>query len=591
MPVRLWGLAGLVLGLCLLGAVLSPRPGGAQGRPAQERPNVVVIETDDQTAASIEVMPLTRRLIGERGATFVNSLTSYPLCCPSRATFLTGQYATNHGVLNNDPPLGGFYRLNSDNTLAVWLRQAGYYTALIGKYLNGYGTVNPHQIPAGWTEWRALVDPNTYRYYGYDFNDQGAIHRYGRFSENPDAPLDPASYASDVTTEKAVRMIERRAPRRQPFFLWLGYLAPHGGGPTPAGSRCSSDAEPMNLAKPAARHFGAFESSPLPVPPSFNEPDVSDKPSFIRDIAPLDGTEMGRITRSYRCRLESLLAVDEAVGRVIAALRATGELDGTLVVFTSDNGFEQGEHRLATGKNRPYEESLRVPLLMRGPGIGRRVTVPELVMNADLAPTILDLTGARPGRRMDGISLLPLLAAPRTLHGREIFIQGRAGSGPWSGIRTWRYTFVQHDTNRDGTVDEEELYDLASDPYQLRSVHADPAYGRVRALLARRLALLRGCAGDACRTEPHLRLELRLRRARGGCPLGAVRLRVEGADRGRLDLVRFRLGGRLLRLDAHRPFAARVPAAALRGRPPRLRADALLLDGRRITLDRTVGIC
>ena len=149
-------------------------PGAASTAPAQIRPNVVVIHTDDQDAASMAVMPRTRALVGGQGTTFVNSFASYPLCCPSRATFLTGQYAHNHGVLGNNLPKGGFEKLRGANTLAVWLRRSGYHTALVGKYLNNYGERNPREIPPGWSDWNGAVDPSTYQYYATTINRNGA---------------------------------------------------------------------------------------------------------------------------------------------------------------------------------------------------------------------------------------------------------------------------------------------------------------------------------------------------------------------------------------------------------------------------------
>jgi N-acetylglucosamine-6-sulfatase len=451
-----------------------------QAAAAPLRPNVLVIESDDQTVESMRVMDNVNSLIGDQGARFERSFVNYALCCPSRATFLTGQYMHNHGVLGNAPPDGGFDRfeaLHGDNNLAVWLRRAGYYTAMIGKYLNGYGNDPP--VPPGWSEWRAAA-PDTQAVYDYTLNENGALVHYG---------TDPADFKQDVLTRKAVNFVDRRAPRRKPFFLWLTYTAPHGGGPDPNPNPPSNCGD---TAKPASRHAHAFDSEPLPMPANFNEADVSDKPAAIRRHPLLGPGAIAAIRQRYRCRLESLLSVDEGVGAVVDQLRAQGELADTLLVFTSDNGFFHGEHRIPFGKLNIYEESIRVPLVMRGPGIPRGVTVNDLVINADLAPTIVDVASANPGLVMDGRSLIPVAQDPGIEQGRELLVEQPS----FEAIRTERYMYAEHRTG------EQELYDLNNDPFELRSRHADPAYAVVKAQLAARLHELQDCAGSSCRIHP-----------------------------------------------------------------------------------------
>src|SRR5262245_9235995 len=269
--------------------------------------------TDDQTVESMGVMPNVKRLLADKGATFENSFVSFSLCCPSRATFLTGQYAHNHGVLSNKAPYGGYYALDGANTLPVWLQRAGYATALVGKYLNQYGLRNPREVPLGWTECHASVDPATYDYYGYMLNENGRLAHYGH---------DPASYQTDVYGRKAAEVVRRRAAAAAPFFLWVAFLAPHSGGP-------GKENRPPDSPLPAPRHLGRFASRPLPRPPSFNEADVSDKPGGIRSRPRLDATRIARVAQRYRLRLESLLAVDDAVARIVAALKQSGELNNT----------------------------------------------------------------------------------------------------------------------------------------------------------------------------------------------------------------------------------------------------------------------
>jgi N-acetylglucosamine-6-sulfatase len=449
-----------------------------QAAAAQGRPNVVVIESDDQTVESMRVMGKVNSLIGDKGATFQNNFVNYSLCCPSRATFLTGQYEHNHGVLGNSPPNGGFGRfeaLHGDNNLAVWLQDAGYYTGMIGKYLNGYSN-NP-LIPPGWSEWHAAA-PNDQGVYNYALNDNGTIFHYGET---------PADFKQDVLTGKAVDFVDRRSHKPKPFFLWLTYTAPHAGGPDP------NPNPPFNCngtAKPAPRHAHAFDSEPLPRPPNFNEADVSDKPPAIRNLPVLSAGEIADIQRKYRCRLESILSVDEGVKAIIDELRANGELENTLLMFTSDNGFFHGEHRIPGGKTRIYEESIRVPLQMRGPGIPRGVNVGALSINADLAPTIVDAANANPGLVMDGRSLIPVAQQPGIEQGRELLIEEPS----FEAIRTERYKYAEYSTG------EKELYDLQQDPFELQSRHNDPVYASVEAQLAARLHELQNCAGASCRT-------------------------------------------------------------------------------------------
>ena len=453
----------------------------------QAAPSVLVIETDDQTAESMRVMQNVNSLIGAQGATFTNSFVNYSLCCPSRSTLLTGQYAHNHGVLGNAPPDGGserFTALHASDNLAVWLKTAGYYTALIGKYLRG--RADDASVPPGWSEWHEA--PVGYGVYNYPINDDGIVTQHGQA---------PGDFKQDVLTGKAVDFINRRAPKPKPFFLWLTYTAPHWSPPDP------NPNPPTNCghaAKPAPRHAHAFDSEPLPTPPSLNEADVSDKQAAIAALPQLGAGQIADIQRKYRCELESLLSVDEGVKKVLNALQSKGALDDTLVIYTSDNGYFHGEHRIPPGKMRIYEESIRVPLQMRGPGIPPGVTVDPLAINADLAPTIVEVANAaRPGLTMDGRSLIPLTEQPEREQGRELLIEepgtlsGAEVWGPgFEAIRTERYVYAEF------TTGETELYDLQSDPFELQSLHADPAFDTIKAELADHLHQLQVCAGPTC---------------------------------------------------------------------------------------------
>ncbi len=413
MSARALAAALLALGVALAAA------GCGQGTQAQQgaRPNIVVIMTDDQTLESMRVMDGTRAALGAAGTTFQQAIVSSALCCPSRATLFTGQYPHNHGVLGNRPPEGGYGRLDTSEWLPLWLQRAGYHTLHIGKFLNRYGQDNPpSEVPPGWDEWYASVDRSTYQFYGYQLNENGVVSPYGR-------------YSTDEYTDRAVDAVARLAPSARPFFLSLAYLAPHAGGP-----RDPDDPAGLGSPSPAERHRDRFAFEPLPRSPAFSEADVSDKPGFIRRRSRLSAARTAAIEENYRQELESLLAVDEGVVALVEALRVSGELDNTLIVFTSDNGFFHGEHRVPYGKVMVYEPSIRVPLIMRGPGVPAGERRRQLVSNADLAPTLLEAAGAAPALPQDGRSLFGLLRDRDLRWGRELLIEGPSGL-PGGGLQ------------------------------------------------------------------------------------------------------------------------------------------------------------
>ena len=501
-PARLRhaGKATLLLVLAASAGLTTGSRQPALAEPAAEQPNLVVVMTDDQTVAELAGMPHTRRLIGANGVSFDRFYVSYPVCCPSRATYLTGQYAHNHGVMGLYPPTGGYGRFDKHNALPVWLQRAGYHTAHLGKFLNGYGDQEAADVPPGWSDWHATVDYSTYQMWGYKINDNGRINTYGHaFDERPKL------YQTDVLTAKATRIIRRQAGRR-PLFLSVNYLAPHHE------SR-SIQRRTGLLVRPAPRHRGAFASASLRRSASFDEADMSDKPRFLRRRTALSARDIATIRRDSRARRAALLAVDEGVGRIVRTLHRAGELDNTYIVFTSDNGYMQGEHRVRSGKMLPYDPSTRVPLLLRGPGIPAGRNSRELTANIDLAATLVDLAGARAGKTIDGRSLMPFARNPGLQTGRAILHE--TGGARYAGareqdegtnsrrplkrvmsyraIRTPEWLYVRW---RNGS---RELYDLRRDPEQMRSRHAGRRYRGIRRSLARRLGLLARCAGESCR--------------------------------------------------------------------------------------------
>jgi N-acetylglucosamine-6-sulfatase len=485
------GVASVTLAGCLGGSDEDDDP-ARQNSGTGRGLNVVVVLTDDQEPASLRVMKTVRRELISGGTSFQNAYATLPQCCPSRATFLTGQYAHNHGVRGNEPELGGYAHLDNSETIATWLDAAGYRTGWVGKFLNGYGEPDKSQVsgdaaltdvPEGWDRWWAPVAHTEAMMYGYALNENGTVRRYGTSADD---------YQTDVLARKASGFVREAAAGDEPFFLVVAPTAPHKESDVRVGPSVTPPRDP----RPAPRHLGAFADEALPRPPSFANRRLEDQPLAERLVAKYEGRPHGldvrELTTGYRSRLESLLAVDELIGRVTSELRRTGELGRTLVVFTSDQGFVLGEHGLV-GKQLPYEESVRVPLVVRGPGIpaGRTVGVP--VANVDLAPTIVDAADTEAGLEMDGISLLGALRSGGAPQKRAILLEGFEEL-PFAAVRTpGGYGYFETERG------EVELYDLDADPYQLRNLAELPRYAALRDRLAARLAELRTCAGNSCR--------------------------------------------------------------------------------------------
>jgi N-acetylglucosamine-6-sulfatase len=484
-----------VVVVCLLGAGCDLPTGVVQN---SDRPNVILILTDDLDVRLLEEHPATYpnlRRLAAGGTTFENAFVTDPLCCPSRATILRGQYAHNHEILGNWWPRGGsrkFRELGREgSTVATWLQDEGYRTVLIGKYMNGYeGT----RVPPGWSDWYGIAGD----YRSTRLNENGGIKYY-----------DPGRYhLDDVLAGKAAGYVRRAASDDPPFFMWLGTQAPHAP------------------ATPAPRHADALADTSLPKPPSFDEADVSDKPDWIRDNPSLDHRWIASMEDLYRKRLQSMLAVDEMVGRLVDTLRENGELENTYIFFTSDNGYHMGQHRLTTGKWTAYEEDIRVPLIVRGPDVPEGKKLEHLVLNNDLAPTFAELGGAEVPSFVDGRSLVPLMGdePPSVDDWRRAFLVeaatelGRAEADPTvddgspelplsgdpSPERQWGHPALEALRTEDGLyveyeTGERELYDLREDPYQLDNRYEIAAPDLIRHAEGW-LEALRGCTGATCRT-------------------------------------------------------------------------------------------
>lgn len=451
----------------------------------QAAPNIIVIMTDDQRDADpLERMPNTQALLVQQGLRFTNSFAVNPVCCASRASFISGQYSHNNGVWDNKPGErpGGFKAFHGDdNTVACWTQAAGYRTGLIGKYLNGYGmSESKNYIPPCWNYWWGLTSP--FRYYDYEVNDNGTIHTYGTADED---------YQEDVVSGLAQQFI---ANATQPFFLWITGIAPHSGYPG------------VNVPEPPRRYKGVFKNLELPRPPNFNEADFSDKPRFMRNHLPLmDGASLKLAKQSYRRRAETLLAADDMVGAIVNELQSMGLLDNTYIIFTSDNGFFNGEHRMPVAKHLVYEEALRVPLVIRGPSVPVGEVRTQMVSNLDVTATVTELAGATAGRAPDGRSLVPLFTSSdppwRTallLEGDDVLPAGKdIVYGYYSAVRTGAYKYAEHVNTKERYVGN-EFYDLAGDPYEVDSRPDDPDYQQVIDQLRPLLANLRTCQGDTC---------------------------------------------------------------------------------------------
>jgi arylsulfatase A-like enzyme len=421
--------------------------------------NILFILTDDQTVEEFNVntMPYLLSEPGERWVKFENAVVNTALCCPSRATILSGQYAHHHGVINNHKGR----QLRDSATVATWLNSAGYHTSLIGKYLNGYPfkSVPTNYIPPGWDEWNAFSkEPG---YFNYTLNQNGTLVPYGGTE---------TAYSTDVLKKKALQFLRGSA---QPFFLYFAPYAAH---------------DPYT---PAPQYATAFSNLQMPRSPNFNEADVSDKPEWIRARSLLTARGQQNQDRDRRSQYRALLSVDDAIEEFLSALTDRGILDNTVVVFMSDNGHLLGEHRVRT-KVSEYEESQSVPLWIRSgsavANIERRV-----VSNVDLASTFTDIAGVNPSIPQDGRSLVPLLngSATEWRNGALIEWLGETAVGkeslapPFWGIRTRTYKYVELNTG------EKELYDLVLDPYELQNVAGDPAYSQVQADLAAELKTLK----------------------------------------------------------------------------------------------------
>ena len=445
-------LVGALVLLCPVRATArSPAPA------ADGRPNIVLIVSDDQRFDTLWAMPILTERLAARGVTFPDAFVTNPLCCPSRASILTGDYSHTHLVYRQDPPFGRFEWFDDRSTLATWLHDAGYRTGLFGKYLDGYqhAAVTGY-VPPGWDRWVAFVHSEQV---DYQLTIDGELHAYGHA---------PGDHATEVLADQVVSFIRGSTG---PLFVEFTPSVPHAPAiPSPGDEDAFADLAPAR-------------------PPSFDEADVSDKPAWVRALPRLSPEQVSAIDAFRQDQYRSLLGLDRAIGRILDALQETGRLENTLIVFTSDNGILHGEHRWAK-KEAPYEEAIRVPMVMRwdADGWDAGAQMPGiLALNIDLAPTIADAAGVT-HPHTDGRSLLPVLEGSAPWRS-DFLVEHLEGTNPvptYCAVRSQRWMYVRY------TTGEEELYDLRADPYELENLAADPAERQV--LEGRRARLLELCS-------------------------------------------------------------------------------------------------
>lgn len=498
-PPRRWPAAALPAAMLAVVLVLAACVGGGGkdgtgGRTSPgddqrvKRPNIVYILADDLSWDLLDYMPNVKRL-QKRGMTFSNYFVSDTLCCPSRATILTGKYPHNTGVRSNDPPKGGFQvfrdRGNERDTFAVSLQKAGYRTALMGKYLNGYETTKEQgssrtYVPPGWTEWQ--VTGLGYANYNYRLNSNGILVHHGRL---------PKDYLTSVISAKGVDFINRASDAGQPFLLMMSTFTPHAP------------------ATPAPEDAHKFPNLKAPRTPGFNEPDISDKPAWLRKYPRLEPQQIRAIDRSFRQRVRSVQSIDRMVGALQAAVDAKGAGDDTYFVFNSDNGYHLGQHRLVEGKLTAYDTDIRVPLIVAGPGVPAGKTERRFAQNTDICPTFEELAGLEPAESADGRSLVPLLherqvprwrttafiehLGPNYRHDDPDLPKKYGGNPPtYRAVRTANELYVEYENG------DREYYDLANDPWELANIH-DQAPEARKAELRSLVASYGECAGADCR--------------------------------------------------------------------------------------------
>jgi len=454
---------------------------------AGARPNIVFILTDDLAWNLVQFMPHVLQMQKD-GATFTNYFVTDSLCCPSRSSIFTGRYPHDTGVFRNTGRDGGYHvfveRGHENATFAAWLAAAGYHTAMLGKYLNGYQP-DMHAPARGWTSW--AVAGNGYPEFRYSLNQDARVVRYA---------MRPADYLTDVLSGLAARFIRQQAGT--PFVIEVASFAPHA---------------PYT---PAPRDADALPGLRAPRTPAFNAAPDANAAKWLLTHPELTAADIAAIDRDFRKRAQSVLAVDKMIGELQAAVAAIGAQNNTYFVFSSDNGYHMGEHRLMPGKMTAYDIDIRVPLIVTGPGIAAGRTVEEVAENVDLCPTFAELGGVSVPANVDGRSLLPLLRGEPVENWRAVALVEHRGphtdrSDPdapaarsgnpttYEAIRGRTSVYVEY---ADG---EREYHDLATDPDELSNTYPALAPER-KAALHSTLDAVKNCHdAKSCATAARIR--------------------------------------------------------------------------------------
>lgn len=420
-----------------------------------DRPNFLIIIADDQRYDTLgSFMPRTQARIFNEGVQFTKGYVTTPLCCPSRASILTGMYAHKHGVhLNSD-------RLVKE-TFVERLHEAGYFTGLVGKYLNSWdGSARPE-----FDFWAAFAGGGS-RYFNPRLNINGS------WSERQ-------GYITHILRDFALRFLEDAAGKKQPFALIFAPNAPHAAFDLVAG------VPPPGVAPdPAPGDESLYENLALHRPPSYNERDLSDKPIWLQSVPSLTPTQQELIDIVRLRQLQTMWSLDRAIGAIVDLLERQAQLDNTVIFYISDNGFFWGEHRLRE-KDRVYEPSIHVPFALRYPKIAAQGRLENrLVANIDIAPTVYQLAGLVIPTEVDGRSLAPLLRGQGNWRD-DLLIESFERRAPYAAIHTGQYVYIETKGDRS------ELYDLEKDPHQLENRINDPAYAQIVAEMKKRLKRFR----------------------------------------------------------------------------------------------------
>ena len=512
----------------LLGVIVLLSAFASANAQSRTPPNIVVIMIDDEDVASLRLlvdrglMPNLKRYLLDVGDEFTEAFVVGSYGATSRAGFLTGQYPHNHREVGTDPLFGGPIKFNQASTVATWLQSAGYRTALVGRYITGYGVHNPPtSIPPGWTKWGGLVEYDGWVTDLYKININGAVVDFGALA----AYYGVEFYQTDVLAQLAGLFI--RTPDPRPFFLWLTPVAFNREiWPGPSVYNVCPDptapwfpilgGEVWGISqRPPRRYmdtiFGDVTNFPLPQTPSFNEADVSDKPWWLQQTPSLTPQRVDCLQKRYWRRLEVMRSADDLVGTVMTALEETNTLSNTVVVFTGDHGLLDGQHRYPE-KGAAYEEIIRAPLVIRTPTSTAPRRIKGMALTIDLAPTIAAFAGATPTHVMDGRSLIPLMQNPDMpwrrvalfQHGIPTWGTGNGAAGIFQAphffaLRTTDpapRTFVHYPTVTVGIPGE--YYDLSSDPYQLENLYGAAARQNELGQLHWWLNAMKTCSGVVC---------------------------------------------------------------------------------------------